>query len=261
MQQACWTDRQLRAAADLDRHLSGKTQLGQRLEPFAVIPIRCNPREDHADHSGREAMPLPYARLEDPASYMLPQIVQTPRLQLRPAAIDDAAAVAQARDKSYAELLPWFHQSMGKPDQEGDAQWQSERLSQDVEAAHRRERLPYLAWASGSCVGAVDLMPIWRRGQFRLSYWVRSSASGQGYGAEAVNAMIRVTFKALDARLVTTGHALPNAASARLAQKLGFRQIAQQPLGCEMPDGLLVDGIAYAIGDVAVLPSLTVSWG
>lgn len=206
-------------------------------------------------------MSLLYARLADPASYLLPQIVQTARLHLRPAAIDDAAAVAQARDESYAELLPWFHQSMGKPDQEADPKWQSERLAQDVEAAHRRERLSYLTWASGNCVGAVDLMPIWRRGQFRLSYWVRSSASRQGYGAEAVNAMIRAVFKVWDARLVTTGHAAPNAASARLAQKLGFRQIAQQPLGCEMPDGLLVDGIAYAIEDVAVLPPLKVSWG
>ncbi|WP_246053541.1 hypothetical protein [Paracoccus hibiscisoli] len=45
-----------------------------------------------------------------------------------------------------------------------------------------------------------------------------------------------------------------------MAQKLGFRQIAQQPLGCELPDGLLVDGIAYAIENIAVL-QLKVSWG
>lgn len=206
-------------------------------------------------------MPLPYARLIDPASYLLPDIVRTPRLQLRPPTVDDAAAVAQARGESYAELLPWFHQLMGQPSQEHDARWQSERLAQAVESAQRRERLPYLAWASGTCIGAVDLIPVWRRGQFRLSYWVRSSASGQGYGAEAVNAMIRTAFKALDARFVTTGHAAPNTASARLAQKLGFRQIAHQPLGCELPDGLLVDGIAYAIEDIAVLPPLNVSLG
>lgn len=126
-------------------------------------------------------MLLPYARLTDPASYVLPQIVRTPRLLLRSATADDAAAVAQARGESYAELLPWFHQVMGKPDQEHDAQWQSERLTQAAKAAQRRERLPYLAWASGTCIGAVDLIPVWRRGQFRLSYWVRSSASGQGY--------------------------------------------------------------------------------
>ncbi|TJZ84865.1 GNAT family N-acetyltransferase [Paracoccus hibiscisoli] len=75
-----------------------------------------------------------------------------------------------------------------------------------------------------------------------------------------MNAMIRTAFKVLDARFVTTGHAAPNTASARLAQKLGFRQIAQQPLGCELPDGLLVDGIAYAIENIAVL-QLKVSWG
>ncbi|WP_108500838.1 GNAT family N-acetyltransferase [Paracoccus indicus] len=206
-------------------------------------------------------MPLPYARLADPTSYELPQTVRTPRLQLRPVTADDAAAVRQARGESYAELLPWFHELMGTPDQEHDLQWQSKRLAQAAEAAQRRERLPYLAWASGVCIGAVDLIPLWRRGQFRLSYWVRSSASGKGYGAEAVNAMIRISFEVWDARLVTTGHAAPNTASARLAQKLGFRKIAHQPLGCELPDGLLVDGIAYAIENVSVLPPLKVSWG
>ena len=75
-----------------------------------------------------------------------------------------------------------------------------------------------------------------------------------------MNAMIRTAFKLLDARFVTTGHAAPNEASARLAQKLGFRKIAHQPLGCELPDGLLVDGVAYAIDDISALSPLNVSW-
>ena len=71
--------------------------------------------------------------------------------------------------------------------------------------------------------------------------------------------MIRTAFQVLDGRFGTTGHAAPNEASERLAQKLGFRKIAHQPLGCELPDGLLVDGIAYAIEDISVLPPLNVS--
>ena len=205
-------------------------------------------------------MPPPYARLKDPASYVPPRIVRTSRLDLCPASVDDAAAVARARGESHAELVPWFHGTMGNAGQERDARWQSERLAEAVEAAQRRERLSYLAWASGVCVGAVDLIPQWRRGQFRLSYWVRSSACRQGYGAELAPAMMWAAFGALDARLVTTGHAAPNTASAGLARMLGFRQIACQPLGYEMPDGLLVDGIAYAIEDIAVLPPLKVAW-
>lgn len=111
-------------------------------------------------------MPPPYARLKDPASYVLPRIVRTSRLDLCPASVDDAAAVARARGESHAELVPWFHGTMGNPGQERDARWQSERLAEAVEAAQRRERLSYLAWASGVCVGAVDLIPQWRRGQF-----------------------------------------------------------------------------------------------
>jgi hypothetical protein len=141
-----------------------------REEPEAVNPFALYPSIDHEISPVEEPMPLPYARLVDPASYLLPEVVRTPRLQLRPPTVDDAAAVAQARGESYAELLPWFHQLMGQPSQEHDARWQSERLAQAAEAAQRRERLSYLAWASSACIGAVDLIPVWRKGQFRLSY-------------------------------------------------------------------------------------------
>lgn len=58
-------------------------------------------------------MPPPYARLKDPASYVLPRIVRTSQLDLCPASVDDAAAVARARGESHAELVPWFHGTMG----------------------------------------------------------------------------------------------------------------------------------------------------
>ena len=77
---------------------------------------------------------------------------------------------------------------------------------------------------------------------------------------EAVGAVTRFAFEALDARLVTVGHAAPNAASANLIRTLGFERITVLPLGCEMPDGTLVDGIGYAMTDPSALPPLRASW-
>ncbi|KZK76070.1 hypothetical protein PsAD13_05508 [Pseudovibrio sp. Ad13] len=56
-----------------------------------------------------------------------------------------------------------------------------------------------------------------------------------------------VAFDALSARLVTTGHAEPNEGSARLARNLRFKEYARTPLACELPDGSLVSGVAYAL--------------
>ena len=116
-------------------------------------------------------------------------------------------------------------------------------------------------WSTGDAlVGFVELRPDWRVGRMQLSYWVRSGCRRRGYGAEAVGAATRYAFDALDARLVTVGHAAPNRASAALIARLGFERVALQPLSHEMPDGTLVDGIGYAMTDPAALPPLEVAW-
>lgn len=89
-------------------------------------------------------MPPPYARLKDPASYVLPRIVRTSRLDLCPASVDDAAAVARAKGESHAELVPWFHGTMGNAGQERDARWQSERLAEAVGAHNDASGCPIL---------------------------------------------------------------------------------------------------------------------
>lgn len=122
--------------------------------------------------------------------------------------------------------------------------------------------LAFLAWSTDDAlVGFVELRLDSGVGRMRLSYWVRSGCRRQGYGAEAVGAITRYAFEALDARVVTVGHAAPNAASAALIVRLGFERIALQPSGYQMPDGTLVDGIGYAMSDPSALPALDVSWG
>ena len=63
-----------------------------------------------------------------------------------------------------------------------------------------------------------------------------------------------------DLKILGLPDIVANLASAALIARLGFERIAVQPLGYEMSDGALVDGIGYAMTDPSALPPLQVSW-
>ncbi|SFK47325.1 Protein N-acetyltransferase, RimJ/RimL family [Pseudovibrio ascidiaceicola] len=190
---------------------------------------------------------LPKARLVDPLSIPVPEQVLTNRLQILKPALDVAAQLTEARTESFNDLLPWFHEVMGDRDQEASQSWQTDQLAEQIRSFELRERLPFYIFSEDKFIGYIELLPIWRRGQFRLTYWIRSQWARRGYGSEAVSAMVIVAFDALFARLVTTGHAEPNEGSARLARNLRFKEYARTPLACELPDGSLVSGVAYVL--------------
>lgn len=187
------------------------------------------------------------ARDVDPLTIDVPERLDAGPTTLRPPAPGDGTALAEAVAESDAALRPWFHADMAPPEREADPRWQ-----EAVAARHRarfaaRERLPYLAWDGVEAVAFVELRPDWRTGRMRLAYWVRASRHREGIARATVGAVIAMAFDALDARVVTTGHAEPNHASAALIASLGFTPIARQPMAHEMPDGELVDGLAYAL--------------
>ena len=186
------------------------------------------------------------ARTTAPWTIAVPERIATSRLVLAPPCAGDGPALAAAIRDSDDALRPWFHADMGPPAQEADPRWQTAAAARHAARFHARDRLPYLAWRGGTLTGFVESNPDWRAGRHRLSYWIRTGHHRQGYATEAVGAVIAMLFDTLDARVVTTGHAAPNTGSAALAHRLGFERIARQPHAHEMPDGTLVDGIAYA---------------
>lgn len=151
--------------------------------------------------------------------------------------------------------------AMGTRADEARTGWQAARLAERADAFDRRAAPSYYLFEQERLLGMVGLLPLWRRGQVTLSYCLRSTAQRKGYGAEAVAATAVFTVRALDARLITTCHAEPKTASARLARRLGVQQVARHPLACEMPDGTLVAGIGHALEDVGHLNGRAVSWG
>ena len=201
------------------------------------------------------------ARTIDPVFLDAPVPIRTPRLVLRPANVGDGAAIADAVGESFDALHPWFHAAMRERAIEGSAKWQEAVACRFLAQFVARERLAFYAWEGARLCGFVELDPDWRVGRMSLSYWVRSSMTGQGLGTEAAGAAVRYAFEALDARLVTVSHAEGNTASARLIAKLGFERSARRSLCYEMPDGTLMDEIGYSATGADGLPIQSVAWG
>ena len=198
----------------------------------------------------------------EPFRIRTPLPIRTPRLVLRPHREGDGEARAEAIEESWETLRLWFHEGMEPRATETDPLWQEAVACRFLAQFKLRERLAFLARSTDdTLVGFFDLNPDWRVGRMRLSYWVRAGLRRRGYAAEAVTALTRYAFEALDARVVSVGHAAPNVASAALIAKLGFERVGVQPLGYEMVDGQLVDGVAYAATNPTALPALEVNWG
>ncbi|TMV91070.1 GNAT family N-acetyltransferase [Thioclava sp. BHET1] len=164
----------------------------------------------------------PKARARDPRLISLPSDVRAARLRLRRPASSMARALADAWAEGYSSLYPWFHAEMGSKTQEAEAGWQEARLARQIRDFEAQKSLSYYVLEGDTLIGMVGLLPIWRRGQFKLTYWIRPTAQRKGYGLEATGAMVVLSFQALDARLVTSGNAEPNIGSARLAQASAF---------------------------------------
>ena len=185
-----------------------------------------NEVETRAPSSDALANPLiiatmPKVRTPDPVFIDVPVPIRTRRLLLRPPTAGDGEAIARAVAESYDVLHPWFHDGLGTRAIESDPIWQEMIACRFRAQFAARERLPFYAFDAGTLCAFVELQPDWRVGRMRLSYWVRSSRMREGFGIEAVGALIRYAFDALDIRIVTVGHADGNTASARLIARLG----------------------------------------
>jgi ribosomal-protein-alanine N-acetyltransferase len=96
-------------------------------------------------------------------------------------------------------------------------------------AGHSRERLAGSAYRfavarEGRLIGVVDIAAV-DRGEGALGYWFDRAVWGLGYATEAARAIVKFAFDELSVSQLRAGHALDNAASARVLQKLGFQLV------------------------------------
>jgi RimJ/RimL family protein N-acetyltransferase len=156
----------------------------------------------------------------------VPAQIDTERLLLRQPAPGDGWALCEAVGASIDELrlwMPWAQDETSTEASEANVG----RMQANFE---RREDLTYFIFerapdgSAGALVGGTGLHRIeWTVPRFEIGYWRRSDRAGRGLVTEAVRALSRVAFDALAAQRVEIRMDDRNLASARVAERAGFR--------------------------------------
>jgi RimJ/RimL family protein N-acetyltransferase len=176
----------------------------------------------------------------DPLLIDLPDRIETERLVLRPPRRGDGALVNDAVRVSLLELAPWLPWAGTMPSVE-----ESEIHCRRQQARFiLREDFVFLMFlrgtsgGDGELVGGTGLHRIdWTLRKFEIGYWRKTGCAGRGFVTEAVRALARVAFDALDARRVEIRMDDNNTASWRLAERAGFTLEAILRFDATTPQG------------------------
>jgi len=161
----------------------------------------------------------------DPLLIEVPERIETERLVLRTPRAGDGAVVNAAVQASHAELAPWLPWAVTLPSVD-----ESEAHCRRTHAKFLlRDDLTMFVFARGAddregeLVGGTGLHRIdWTLRRFEVGYWRKTGCEGRGFMTEAVRALVRMAFDALDARRVEIRMDDRNVASWKLAERAGF---------------------------------------
>jgi RimJ/RimL family protein N-acetyltransferase len=161
----------------------------------------------------------------DPLLIDVPERIETARLVLRAPRAGDGAAVNAAVCASLDELAPWMPWATAAPtldESEAHCRRQHARFV-------LREDLVFLLFlrdadgGDGELVGGSGLHRIdWPLRKFEIGYWRKTGCAGRGLVTEAVQALARMAFDALDARRVEIRMDDRNERSWKVAERAGF---------------------------------------
>ncbi|MBI2707753.1 MAG: GNAT family N-acetyltransferase [Proteobacteria bacterium] len=191
----------------------------------------------------------------------VPENIETERLWLRIPRAGWGEKVHEAIMDGYEDYVRWLNWSPTPPS--------LEQVEIDCRAQHARfilrEELRYLIIEKksdhviGRC-GLPAIQALWVIPQFGLSYFVRKSARGYGYAAEAAHALATMAFKVLKAKKVEIYADADNHFSRKIPETLNFTLECQKKGGWPRQDGALADLLTYALFSEENLPSYKVQW-
>jgi RimJ/RimL family protein N-acetyltransferase len=142
------------------------------------------------------------------------------RLLLRPFRAGDAELICEAVLESIDEFvpwLPWCHRQYSIDDTRAFLDNRANAFQNDGEYA-----FAIVERSGNRFVGACGVNQIDRvNARANLGYWVRTAATGRGYASEATLVLARWAFNALELARIEIVAAVGNAASQRVAEKVG----------------------------------------
>ncbi|MFN0243690.1 MAG: GNAT family N-acetyltransferase [Planctomycetota bacterium] len=147
--------------------------------------------------------------------------IATARLVLRCYTPSDAPALQAAIDASLPELVPWLPWARSEP---LSLAARVESLRQHRGRFDLGEEFVYGIFdrAAQSLIGGCALHVRGAGNAREVGYWISTRARGQGFATEAAGALVRVAFEIDGVERVEIHGDAENAASARIAEKLGF---------------------------------------
>ena len=143
--------------------------------------------------------------------------IGTKRLRLRPFQTTDAEAVhrlAGSQDVAAGTFLPH------PMDRQAAQDWVTERLKD--QAAGTGVTFAITLLENGELIGSIGMELMLVHEQGRLTYWLGRDYWNQGYGTEAVTALVEYGFNSLSLHRIYAPHFHTNPASGRVLQKVGM---------------------------------------
>lgn len=160
-----------------------------------------------------------------------------PRVIVRPYQTADATALLAAIAESRDYILPWLPPAYDQKTVEQSRDW----IIQSEARWLRRENLNMSIWAAADparFLGGVGLYrPLWDVPRLEIGYWLRKSAAGQGYMAEAARLVVDYAFARLGAHCIQLCCDERNTASVAVAHRLGFHLDARLRNASRAADG------------------------
>jgi len=152
---------------------------------------------------------------------MLAPAISTQRLVLRPPrAADDRAVLALLNDPAISRMTARVPHPVTLADIAG-----RRRLNENGgETMYAVERDGGLIGGAGVKLPGSGTPP---RVMTRLGYWIGAPYQGNGYGTEAVGALVKACFQYLDCDVVGAGVFTDNPASVRILEKIGFEAVGR----------------------------------
>lgn len=152
---------------------------------------------------------------------MLAPVISTKRLVLRlPRAADDGAMLALLNNPAIARMTARVPHPITLDDIAG-----RRRLNKGG-----GEKM-YVVERDGELIGGAGVKPPGSgeppRIMPRLGYWIGAPYQGNGFGTEAVGALVRACFKSADCDVVGAGVFADNRASVRVLEKCGFEPVGR----------------------------------
>jgi|SRR6478609_7176028 len=180
-----------------------------------ILPIDRAPRE--FEPQTESDVPVPEVAL----AFSSPVSIETPRLIVRPAMLDDAPALLAAIERSRPEFTPWIRFARAIHTLEDAEQFC--RQSMSSAAARRRFDLHAFERETGAFVGGGTFHNMnWLLPSVELGWWLDSGCTGRGYGQEIVRGLIDFVFNEWKVERAEAWCHAGNLTSRHLAARCGL---------------------------------------